>query len=667
MNTSRAFTLLEMTAVLVLVLVLAGLAVPTYRTVLGESRSQITVASARAYRDSIDAYAAAQQLPPDQLSAEFFSAGGLLADELPGNATSSIDSGVVTLRLEFGSDDRCAEITLATSVGGSSLVGAVSCPSPPPPSPPGVPVNLVATSRNAKVLLTWDAPSPGTAPIEDYRIEYSVGEDWVLVADGVSTSTSFTVTDLANDVLHAFRVTALNAVGAGSPATAAATPALEWQFVTAAGGPANDATYASALADDGGVLIAGQFRESVTFGTTTLSAWGCPTVCTGAEIFVAKLDAAGTWLWAQRAGGVLSESARGIVAAPDGGAYVVGEFSANTGGAFFPTSSGSITLANAGSSDLFVAKISADGFWQWAHRAGSSGVDAAYAVAAHPNGVVLTGRFSGSDVAFGSSITRSSSGGSSDIVVAHLSDVGDWVWVASAGGTSTDDYGEEVAVLSDGDVVVVGRFATTATFGAFSRTAVGSTDAFVARLDGVSGTWEWVTTAGSSATDTAAGVAVGGEVIHVVGAAGDGAVFGSFTASSDGSNDAFYATIDPSGVWQSLQTFGGAGSAAALGVFATADGGVVLTGVFSGTVLFGPTSLTSAGGTDLFVAEISPLGSWRWATRAGGSGTDFAYSAQVTSDGGVQVVGYFESTATFGEFSRTSSGVSDLFVGRIAP
>jgi prepilin-type N-terminal cleavage/methylation domain-containing protein len=126
---TKAFTLLEMVAVLVLVLVLAGIAVPTYQAVIGETREDAAVLSAKAFRNSIDAYAASQNVAPDELaSALMETPSGTLAAELPDNATTTVDAGVVTLKLEFGSDDKYAQITLATVVGGSSTVASYTPP-----------------------------------------------------------------------------------------------------------------------------------------------------------------------------------------------------------------------------------------------------------------------------------------------------------------------------------------------------------------------------------------------------------------------------------------------------------------------------------------------------------------------------------------------------------
>jgi alpha-tubulin suppressor-like RCC1 family protein len=90
-----------------------------------------------------------------------------------------------------------------------------------PPSPPG---NLSATPGNTQVTLTWSVPSSdGGSAITDYIVQYSTDNStWTTFDDGVSTSTSATVTGLTNGQQYYFRVAAVNSVGQG-PYTSSVT------------------------------------------------------------------------------------------------------------------------------------------------------------------------------------------------------------------------------------------------------------------------------------------------------------------------------------------------------------------------------------------------------------------------------------------------------------
>ena len=91
---------------------------------------------------------------------------------------------------------------------------------------PGAPTSVTGTDGNAQVVVSWTAPtSNGGAAISDYAIQYSSnsGSTWTTFTDGVSTSTSATVTGLTNGTDYIFRVAAINTWGTGSYSSSSAT------------------------------------------------------------------------------------------------------------------------------------------------------------------------------------------------------------------------------------------------------------------------------------------------------------------------------------------------------------------------------------------------------------------------------------------------------------
>jgi hypothetical protein len=63
---------------------------------------------------------------------------------------------------------------------------------------------------------------------------------------------------------------------------------------------------------------------------------------------------------------------------------------------------------------------------------------------------------------------------------------------------------------------------------------------------------------------------------------------------------------------------GGASADKGKSISAHVDGTSVVTGEFSGTATFGAQVLTSAGGSDIFVARYAADGSLLWVKQAGG-------------------------------------------------
>jgi hypothetical protein len=120
--------------------------------------------------------------------------------------------------------------------------------------------------------------------------------------------------------------------------------------------------------------------------------------------------------------------------------------------------------------------------------------------------------------------------------------------------------------------------------------------------------------------------------------------------------------------WQSAVAIGGDGLSVNATV-ATATGDVYITGTFSGTVTLGATTLTSVGGIndqDIFVAKWSRINqAFAWAQRAGGSlndrGTSLAVSGSSVYLGGI----YSSSTAAFGPFTLTRTGLRGMFIAKI--
>ena len=93
------------------------------------------------------------------------------------------------------------------------------------------------------------------------------------------------------------------------------------------------------------MFLTGIFNGIATFGSTTLVSGGL------ADIFVAKLDGNGSWLWVKKAGAGGPDNGYGISVDPDGNSYITGDFE---GIAHF----GSITIQCTGPKfDMFVAKL----------------------------------------------------------------------------------------------------------------------------------------------------------------------------------------------------------------------------------------------------------------------------------------------------------------------
>jgi len=155
----------------------------------------------------------------------------------------------------------------------------------------------------------------------------------------------------------------------------------------------------------GNCYVTGHFQGTATFGSITLTNSG------NHDIFIAKLDPNGNFLWVKRADGGNREYGYGIATDGNGNCYVTGYFE---GTATF----GSTTLTSNGGQDIYITKLDSSGNFLWAQKAGGTEWDNGYGIAIDSSGnCYVTGIFNGT-ATFGS--TTLTSNGGQDIFIAKL-------------------------------------------------------------------------------------------------------------------------------------------------------------------------------------------------------------------------------------------------------
>ncbi|HRF19893.1 MAG TPA: SBBP repeat-containing protein, partial [Chitinophagaceae bacterium] len=107
--------------------------------------------------------------------------------------------------------------------------------------------------------------------------------------------------------------------------------------------------------------IIGEFRASADFdpgaGTVNLTSAG------GSDIFFAKYDASGNYVYAKRLGGTAEDVGFGIAVDGSGNVYVTGYF---IGTGDFDPGAGTANLISSGIQDIFFAKYDASGNYVYA-------------------------------------------------------------------------------------------------------------------------------------------------------------------------------------------------------------------------------------------------------------------------------------------------------------
>jgi cold shock CspA family protein len=249
------------------------------------------------------------------------------------------------------------------------------------------------------------------------------------------------------------------------------------------GGTFNEGGNHLLVDDSGNVVVTGYFRGTADFdpsaGTANLTSAG------QSDVFLAKYDASGNILWANRMGGTDGEGGFNLALDGSGNVVMTGFF---TDTADFDPSSASANLTSAGFSDIFLAKYDASGKYLWANRMGGTDFDQGNSLAVDGSGnIVLTGYFTDTadfDPSAGTA-NLSSAGGRDDIFLAKYDASGNYLWADRIGGTF-DDVGEDLALDGSGNVVMTGLFGGNVDFDPSSGTAnlsseAGSEDIFVAK------------------------------------------------------------------------------------------------------------------------------------------------------------------------------------------
>ncbi len=421
--------------------------------------------------------------------------------------------------------------------------------------------------------------------------------------------------------------------------------------IASAGGNGYDIGQSIAVDNAGNVYITGQFEGTAAFGSISITSAG------GTDVFIAKYNRAGQLQWVKSAGGGGNEFGFGIAADTGGNVYITGIYHTTT--TFENT-----TFTSAGNSDLYIAKYSTNGIMQWVRSAGGPNNDLGNSIAVDAAGnAYITGYFQGT-ATFGTTTVTSTPLPFDDILIAKYTTDGNFQWVKSAGG-SGGDFGFDIAADSGGNVYVTGTYSGTAFFDGTPLTSEGTVDMFLAKYN-TNGGKEWVRSAGGSSIERAQGVAVDGNGnVYISGTFMETVRFENKYVTSSGVFDIFIAKYSANGSVQWLRSAGGINYEDARGIAVDAAGSVYFTGYFNTSIMFGGTSLVSAGYNDLYVAKYSTNGDFEWATSAGGTNDDYGQGIALDASGNVFVVGNLELKAFYGNKTITSAGGYDIVVARI--
>jgi hypothetical protein len=254
-------------------------------------------------------------------------------------------------------------------------------------------------------------------------------------------------------------------------------------------------------------------------------------------------------------------------------------------------------------------------------------------------------------------------------------------WAKSLGG-SLADLSNKVTSDASGNVLLCGGFSSTnADFdpgpGITILTALGANDIHVTKLD-AAGNLVWAKAISSSLDEQAYGIAADNSGNVLVTGYFNGTVdfdpgVGTFTLASNGSNDIFVLKLSSAGNFVWAVSMGSGSSDYGNQLVCDASGNVYSTGRYVGTVDFDPSAststLTSAGGADIYVLKLSSAGALVWAKSMGSGGNDEGKGIALDGTGNVHTTGSFNGISDFdpgaGTFTLNTFGSNDVFVSKL--
>ncbi len=339
------------------------------------------------------------------------------------------------------------------------------------------------------------------------------------------------------------------------------TGAVTWTRTV--GGTGNDRGFCLAETTDGGYAIGGL---TASYGAG------------GNDLYIVKVNSAGTLVWTRTVGGTGSEEARSIVPTADGGVALCGITSSY----------------GAGGVDMYVVKVSSTGTVDWTRTIGGTSNEHGRSIALSGDGGYVV---SGEVTSFGS--------GGVDYYLAKLDSTGTVSWTRTVGGTGGEEC-EALTATNDGGYVTVGH---ASSYGA------GGFDLYAVKFDS-SGTVVWTRTVGGTGTD---------EARSIVQTSDNGYAIAGFSNSyGAGGYDVYIVKLDSTGTVSWTRTIGGSGVDRGWSIAQTSDGGLAI---------IGETDSFGAGGKDVYIIKLNNDGTTCATNCSSGTGGSSSSGGSASSGG----------------------------------
>jgi len=455
---------------------------------------------------------------------------------------------------------------------------------------------------------------------------------------------------------------------------------IDW--LVNSGGLKSDKSSTIVIDDEGNSYITGYYNEEADFGPYNTGF----SFSSSKEVFVAKLDPDGNYLWVTNALNYYDDRGLGLCLDPEGNVYVTGTC---WGGLEWDGLN--VYNSTSATDQTFVTKFDNNGQIVWMKNAGVDSWatitawwdpfqtiycdDHGYDIISDSDGnLFVTGYISSVDLAPTTAnfdaISIPMNYGDTLGYLAKLSNDGNWEWVKTFGGVLL--YRDNAVGIDDeNNVYVAGGFKGTRTFETdVLNSNQGSLDIFVVKYDN-DGNYQYVVQVGDTLDDRADGITYGNDNhMYVTGEFRGEVFFGTDDLNNYGGpddKDIFVAKMTKDGEWAWATKAGSKkGGDRGIGICANDQGNIFVSGQFRDNAKFGLLEVHAGlDSTQFFVAMIDTNGTWQWVIDGGGPFVDRVNSVAVDNSCNLYFSGYFKESITTGSFSLNSTGNNDILVGKI--
>lgn len=271
--------------------------------------------------------------------------------------------------------------------------------------------------------------------------------------------------------------------------------------------------------------------------------------------------------------------------------------------------------------------------------------------------------------------------GDFDVFVLKLDKDGNFLWVKQFGGGSFDDV-SAISTDQQGNVFVTGMFGDTADFdpgpGNYNMVSAGGFDAFLVKLD-ANGNFVWAKQWGGVGSEVGQAIkidpfgnALVGMLFRLTTDLDPGVPVNNVTAN--GLDDIAICKLDPNGnlIW--ARAIGGTGADMIESLSLDVNQNIVFAGFFMGGVDFDPgpglDSLHSGSIVDSYIASWDNLGNHQWVRHFDGSDSQKAGAVSTNLNNEIIVCGWTQGPTTFCQgtaFSQTlqPQGGADIYCAKL--